>query len=1727
MPFSGVTNDEDGLAGDATMSNEHMADFHAASLRASMTRHPGLLPGQTSVRQMLSDTAVDRLRTVTQKTIGSMQESIRQEIDAGTFQPGTPKKGDLLDLKEYLGGRLFVGMPPETYSAMRKAAKPKAAPDDDIFSLGYARDAKVLSLGYAKDQDVQSLGRQGDLEVTSLGRKADVETTNKTFTEDDPAFPTFPRRPGTLVDSLSLISLLNQPRPLSMADADSVIARITRKDPFAASLLGKAPPSLLLPATADEVKRVINHEVLVDLNFQGYDFARPADIFEKLGSKTSKAPALDPARRKLVDFLVTWGSYVAATSKLAPAGTVDVESPLGFAWINRSLRDPTTGISEQLGKIRAGIGESMTPYVIDFRDPVTSYLFPGGSGPKAVDHPVQSFLSESLGFIMDYLAPGTNIKDAMGRHFMPMGAGSGQVYRTVGNWREEFGAPKSETILGLDGQIRTVSVDPSPSNSIGRGWFGWNPGGDALDRWNEIRGAQASGVIDNPALGPRSTLKNLSFWGGTYTDPYRADSTFVLQPQFKYRKTGVDPKTGLVKFDAVFSPSVQLDHVQPLNWMMNHGGKEMAEIAAQMWVGGTDVKKGWSYDLPRRKADIENGEVIRAHVGDRLVATDTLGTNDVALQMMGAFAKIGYAANPLQFVLTSAELNQEKSDKGPQGWVPYPHAKNAAQHQANVSYVERWRELAPYHRKLFEDILDRPLPDLFRPRRDDELAMREIELGVDTMGRLTRPFGELYTQYIDSPSLSEIPLYRRIQAMKYLSVWGMGSSLRLWSLKPSSQVYLMIRRHLGDGLWNSMVPAGKAFDFKAAPISSRFRQVGHFYRERWAGIPFVGASKSTGAAGSTEALQALEELVRSGRTAAAVDRYGELLESTARAYPVGAATPRQIFDYYRGAEEPFGQFLSKMHTGDELGQAIYSEKAIHQLNASPLVLEVFQKLKAGKFGQATNTFLNDMLIKSADYGLRGAMGVGAGIGNLLPSRLIPILGVEAFANLAGSMTGATVSTPMRFSPYHYKGGALKWMLTERAARAEEFALAQAELAQAYVRANRPYSEDLLFGERRRMTYAGQRGDPLIVDPANAEAQFASLQVELSDRMNPRVRAMIRDQMETIERNKQGFFHPSPYRIPKDHLALSLAELQSMELQELDRISPFARDMTVSGAYRSNVQLRDAFNPYGSGDHLLGRARPVNHAYGRKDYFGTQGKIDLPAPVDGPMTYSRRTLRPSPLEYSEYRAYLNDLPDAQEAPVAFGRRSHMAMQLPDEADMIAKYGYLDPPNEMPSVFEYKERVPAWKLPAESGPLYEAQNRFIYAAQAHNEFEALLRGEGADLLRIAEMPGIRGKILRAATEHPRTVAAATKVVVRGATHAKEVLQAPFVFQSRLASKIASNRYLSAGSHAFGGAMTILGGVESYARYSRAKTLSSMPVDSMPLELRAELDAYQDGGSHLKRILDGFLDAGAPLGPPVTLPQLLIAVPGVALATANMAGRATVRGRLQGSSFQDSIQVRLLRNAPTFTEQARVEREQMILMNKGLIQDTIRATSLNAMSRDTTEMFRMMNDAGAKKGMDRAKIDEKIAAVRQWFLMIPATDSLGYKVTTDKYGRDHVSPFKMAPQFRADLSMVLGRGPTFDSLARVRPASRVGDPSRMDWLTGNDRARRLHEEAEGFRTEHYAKQLRESKGWDRFLRAMAFTNGMTDVPVNGSDSADVERDLRQRQQLRKQRVDSTRPR
>ena len=1617
------------------LRGEKAAEFQGYVLRASQVWHPGNMPGPTSVVQKFDQAEVDRLRQISRESIKSLREEFHASGSPVQYTPardGAPayltvdgeriQKGDTLSfsqleaIKEAMGAKEAWGssrVPPQ----MGPAAPPLSSREEFVAPPLASRKVFVAgALGSDRVFVAPTLKAREEFVAPEL---RDRMTIYEDDGDDKVKYPTMPKRQGTLVDSLSTISLLTQPRPLRMEDVDSVLSRVGRKDGFAAAAFGSAPPAILLPSTAEEVRRILNHELGVDLMFQGYDFARPADIFQ---FNRPKPPALDPAREKLVRSMVSWAAAVADVHGLDDGSRFDIRAPGGFDLFSKSYRDPIDGVASQLGQLQMSVGRVISPYMLDLKDPFLDAVFPGATTFKSrEEHPFQAWGRSAGNFLMGWILPGSMVEDVTGAHWLPTGGIRSSLYRTMNNFRKEFGAPQLAEFLADDGMMRAISVNPHPGPmGYTRGAFGMNPFGKDLDRWSSIRGQQAAGVISDPVLGPKSTLSSMQFWGGSLVDPYTGRRE-EIEPLFRFSGIKAD-STGKVTLNAPHVSMQQLDHVVPLSYAWQHGAQEMFEEA---------------YRLFDETAPLPGKGTFSGVLRDRLVlgasangsGLDGLSDNSYkALQIMEAISRIGYASNPKQYALVAAALNQAKGDKGPGAWLPFGWARSKAEHEINKAYVEAWREVIPDARREMEKVVGRPLPDFLRPGRVDELAMRRVELGFDDVGRFGSLFTNAYTRYFDSPDLTEASLYRSIRGTLAVGEYGFATKLALWSMIPWSQIYMTGRDYVSRGLWANMFPKKndpwKSLQFWSAEgratALSRSRDLGNWFRGRMAGIPLIGLSEP--ALTGDQAIFTLHDLVRSGRTEEMFHSgTGEVLSRiVGKTY---LAHPQQVLRYIQGREDAFGAPRTR-------GLRPYEAARIQGLS-------------------------DEVRARYLQY-------LETGDASLLPR------GEVDFQGLTASQRA------------HWTGE-----------------LSMLERAQDRVLSVGPQRPEVLVSLESK--YVNQ--DLL---RAIRRGVVAEHQVVVESQLGRQLLDAAPLYRELLEAARARDVSGGVWTFSKE-MAIKVADYSAMRLFGSGRgLANLLPQNLIPIMVMEGMALNAA--------RFSGTTVANNFTFGHKDFGEAK---DIFGWVKQERARAEREIREGRLAIGRVWREFRSIPRPPVAPA--GRAMDELIYLGDRLDPVALEARREVVRQAQMEWDRFRQARA----ALQARITEAKQSIRAAQQRAPEFERILAEELPWFSRVEEMPGLAGRLTRAAVTHPRTVAAVTSVAALPRKVA-EVVRAPYVFHDAVAARVAAGKYLRPISNVVGVGLQVLGIAESFRRYREASSLAGRSYDSLSADERAGLEAYTEPSTRTQ-LLNVFLDAGAPITPKMVRSKW--GVLGIGMASGNLIGQTMAFGAaLQDTGFANRRLQRLVDDSATVQEQARYRQQVLDRQKEGVIQ---RQNFRSLFSQvDTASYFEKIRQVGASLGHDSTKVGKRVDAARQSWRMIAPTDSSGYEFRTNRFGRVIEHPFQQAPQGVSDVSMTVTGAP---GSARFDSARVVQAPQRLSRFDREDRMHRAAEQVIRNRTLARINEVAREGSWWRaaLLEVQLIKEDWRRPKGFAQDSLEVARDLEQRRQLRSRDTLSTRPR
>ena len=1627
------TDDSEGLS---EINPAVQSDLQGDANRYFNNTLGGRLTSLSSTRQKFDAADLAKMRVPTRDLLRmyardfAADPAIKGEVLAFA---DTVSSGTVIDQRELTYLQLAHGLNPLAWATRER--KPKAVDNTDLTGTSFHVDrfGRVIFddvlIGSTRD-DVQLDGSlksdkklngtfADSLELDGTVRDSVQLGMDDYSTDDVNPYPRVPKRKTTLVDGMSVLSILNQPKAFNADEIEALFQRIGDRDPFAASVLGQTKRGtlrsdwLITEATAKEAQRILNQELGLDLTYKGVDLSRPADWLHRDGPNIE----LDPARALLVNGLVDLAVSYAQSNKLAAGGTLDLMQPFGLVPQDRGYRSENGQIASFVGKIQAAVGQELTPYMLDLKDPILAMAFPLASNWKTRGQsPVQDYAREAGNFLLSWLIPGTNVRDIEGRHWVPKDLRA-SVYGTINNLREEFGAPRMGTLLTDEAQIRPVSflLNPSP-DAYSRGWFGFNPFGDKLMGWDKVRNAVESQVIENPVLSSTSTMSKMSFIGGRFLDPYLGQEVDIGN-SYKLQSIEWNDKRGKWQIRAPRVSDYQLDHVLPLAYLWEHGYDKISEEIIRL---SEATPNGATIEAP---SFLRDAAIIGARSDGSSLPTGGSPERTHAIELLEFMSRAGLAANPDQFRLVTAKLNTDKGAKGPGSWMPFQYVDNSHDHAVNVEYVRSFRSVLASERANFEKYTGRIDPNFLREDREDKLAMRRVDLGLDSTGRFTRWAADAYLNYIDSPNLEDPTLYHRIRAWSMVAEAKFGMSLAFWQFVPANQMYLRARQYIVSGFGGSFLKED------GGSMRDRSAAFWRWVRERQVGTPFLGARPVMPGVGD-DALLTLHDIARSGKVQNIVRASdGEAIRSfSGRMY---AADPSSMWKHAGGEADAFGAEVVRgarrreVSSLPEFGIAIRSEyerliashplanfwqdqlsdlgrvadaahgripmesgstmelaedyiarasrfflekKALDEakagaqaefmftstsqlgrelLNPTPFIQEIGQLFRSGDYRKMSKVATLELLVKLADYGVKGSLGVF--------SQLPTILVIEAAASKGSSAIGVMADIRPEYGKYDfsgYKGGLFGWY--------------------------RSHLDDL--SAQRAASLARARA--AIASIREARAQLAPLRSAL-DRLDLERSLSSEVQWRDAPSRLKGMSarRLSPRLDPVEH---------ADHLQQVR--SQFARQLSAEEEARKALQ----------------------------DALGVRRTIDF-----------KRTRFVTTVE--EEAAWI---PELERAPGMRGRILRFAAEHPRATYNVSKIR---------------------NVPGDFGRAMLAPARLHLAVSDWLESSTRLFPESGRIGSFLE----RNKILRVANK---------------------------VASVRTASRVA------------GGALNALGFLEIGVRHLEANRLASTSWERLSTADRGGLEAYLYPTAW-EATKERILDVGIPLVPS-------LAVLGAAQALTREASRAQLRAKIP--ILRDEVVRRAVFNLPTLLSDSRIEAQLRRNRSIGLVDSAL--VALNpVMARDSGAYISQIRKVGSQREDSQAKIDKEIEKVRKAFSPIPRTDSLGYGPGKRMGGEFQRALFQQAPMHASDNSVYIPRRGKEVAVSTEKPQARGSF----------DRARILAEEATELRRKQLLAITNDKKRsfFERFgAAAMAVEAGPRDLSGGvHADSAALVKEMVLRDSLR----------
>lgn len=641
---------------------------------------------------------------------------------------------------------------------------------------------------------------------------------------------TAPPAPGSYMDALAPIRVLDVWRGRPVAEVDSMVQEMAKRDPYAAEAI-RSPPNWFqrstMPGHDDEVRRIINSEWRIDMTLDGYDFSLPV---------SARAPALDPAQQRIVEVMRSVASRSALHGRYSDAG-FDVNSPLGVQLFSRRPGDAPGDVQALL----RSANWSMGLHDLDFD--------PFGAVARTLGDPRKDFFAKGVDFVGSFFVPA--VRDHFGTTFTFDKVDIAQA-RTMFGMRHLFGgAEETELSIAPNGEIMARAKARIPDPLSDRKLF--------TPTWDRTRARYIWDVIDKSdpelyTLDASSTPSRPKVLFGEFFSPYD-------QERMAFGTDARAMKNG--KFS--LTHEVELDHIVALNYAWTHGFRDR-------YVSVLSDKDRLA-DLLRFMSDFGEGR--------------------------------GLFAGGVNFALTRSSVNREKSNKGPNLWLPHPSGADAREHAANLFYVDRHehvQRLLKLGQSRFPDWID---PEFMASSRAERLAIERVRLGWDRFdeGSLPARLTSFYQDQLLHPDTRKDPLY--IQARQYAALVGarLAWGAFTWRLMPYNQAYLMGRKYLipgmkyGAGLgydamrrWNMMRRGASVFDaYEEVPR----RAVPSVYRE--------ARARPLTAQGTRNFFY---EAARQGSSDIIFDEFGEVILHAENRVLLPSLW--QATKYAAGAKDPFG-----------------------------------------------------------------------------------------------------------------------------------------------------------------------------------------------------------------------------------------------------------------------------------------------------------------------------------------------------------------------------------------------------------------------------------------------------------------------------------------------------------------------------------------------------------------------------------------------------------------------------------------------------------------------------------------------------------------------------------------------------------------------------------------------------------------------------------------------------
>lgn len=346
-----------------------------------------------------------------------------------------------------------------------------------------------------------------------------------------------------------------------------------------------------------------------------------------------------------------------------------------------------------------------------------------------------AWVHDQLRFIGDITAPSQ--RDRMGEHRTPFRVSLAPA-RTMRAIREALAeAPEMAIFLDPDGQISAMPKVSDNDPLYDRALF--------TPQWEERKRELYE---DATSKYPYATTLSGIIESAHYFDRYTSRVESIV-----YRAVLKD-EDGSLKLNTLHDTEV--DHVVALKYAWTHGFREL-------YLGAL-------------------GDPVRQKKLFRLMSE--FG------QARGRF--------PNELAITRTDINQLKSDKGPDQFLPFPVAQDLTQHLGNLRYVMMHREIVRDLRRAAADDLGVVDPNFMPTSRAERLAMERVlrgwDVGSGSIGsRALSAARDFYLESFWAPDLSRDAGYletRESLALMWFHAWVQATT---WRYSIDNAVYLLAR----------------------------------------------------------------------------------------------------------------------------------------------------------------------------------------------------------------------------------------------------------------------------------------------------------------------------------------------------------------------------------------------------------------------------------------------------------------------------------------------------------------------------------------------------------------------------------------------------------------------------------------------------------------------------------------------------------------------------------------------------------------------------------------------------------------------------------------------------------------------------------------------------------------------------------------------------------------------